>query len=107
MTDEQLETQIKAQLGDPRAEALIASYLPQAKSAIVSRLWPFDASKAWEDVPEHFKAAAAPIAVYLIGRRGGEGETSHAESGVTRSYESAGIPESYFAGMVPRIGVPR
>jgi hypothetical protein len=45
------------------------------------------------------------IVVYLYNRRGSEGQTGHSEIGVNRSYESAGIPSSFVADIVPVVKV--
>ena len=44
-------------------------------------------------------------AVYLLNKRGAEGETAHSENGISRSYESADIPESMLSGIIPFAGV--
>lgn len=85
---------------------LVPYYVSVAQGAVVSHLFPYrDAT--WEDVPEKHHPRACEIAVYLVNKRGAEGETSHSENGVSRGYESAGIPRSYFEGMVPFCGVPK
>lgn len=106
MTDEEMRKAVIALVDDPRYDALIDSYLEKAKGEIVSRLFPFD-DAAWEDVPQKHHARAVDIAVYLVNRRGAEGELKHSENGVTHEYESAGVPKSFFAGLVPYVGVPR
>lgn len=106
MTDEQMVETIRALVGDSRFDVLVPHYLEMAKSAVISRLYPYE-DKTWDDVPEKHHGRTVEIAVYLVNRRGSEGETSHTESGVSRGYESAGIPASYFKGMVPYVGVPR
>ena len=105
MTDEEMVIAIQTLVDDSRFDSLASHYLDIAKGAVVSHLWPY-ADKTWEDVPEKHHARTVEIAVYLVNRRGSEGETSHQESGTSRSYESAGIPKSYFAGMPSHVGVP-
>lgn len=107
MTDEEMVASIKALVGDSRFDGYVAHYLAIAKGKVLSHLWPYDDGKTWEDVPEKHHAQTVEIAVYLVNRRGAEGETSHSESGVSRSYESADVPASYFRGIVPHVGVPR
>ncbi len=107
MSDEELIGAIKTGLGDERFEKYIPYHLMLAKKAVIERLWPCDAEKTWDDVPERHHPTVCEIAVYLVNRRGAEGETSHSESGTSRSYESAGIPDSLLRGIVPHVGVPR
>jgi len=105
MEHEQMLNMTAALVGDPRFAEVLPTYLDLAKGAVVERLFPFrDAS--WEDVPAKHHVRTCEIAAYLVNRRGAEGEVSHSENGTSRSYESAGIPDSYFAGMVPFAGVP-
>lgn len=105
MTDEEMVAAVKALVGDSRFDGFVPHYLEIAKGAVVSHLWPYT-DKGWGDVPEKHHARTVEIAVYLVNRRGSEGETSHQESGTSRSYESAGIPKSYFVGMPSFAGVP-
>jgi len=106
MTDEEMVASIKALVGDSRFDAFVPHYLDIAKGVVVSHMWPFDDAKGWEDVPEKHHAQTVEIAVYLVNRRGAEGETSHSESGVSRSYESAGVPVSFLRGITSHVGVP-
>lgn len=106
MTDVEMVTEIQTLVADERLDAFASHYLGIAKGAVISHLFPYAADAAWEDVPEKHHPRTVEIAVYLVNRRGSEGETSHQESGTSRSYESAGIPRSYFSGMVSMVGVP-
>ncbi|MBR1828302.1 MAG: hypothetical protein IJ781_02155 [Atopobiaceae bacterium] len=105
MTDAEMVTMVTTLVAEPRFDQFVASYLELAKGAVMQHLFPYR-DVEWADVPEKYHARTCEIAVYLVNRRGGEGETTHSESGVSRSYESAGIPASYFRGMVPFVGVP-
>lgn len=107
MNDQEMTDAIQTLVADRRFDDLAEHYLSIAKEAVVSRIFPLDDSASWSDVPEKFHARTVEIAVYLVNRRGAEGETQHSESGVARQYESAGIPRSYFVGMTPHAGAPR
>ncbi len=107
MTHEELLEQTLIELDDDRLAKFAEPALRRAEQAIVARLWPYDEDKTWDDVPERHHMTACEIAVIMVNRRGAEGETSHSESGTSRSYESAGIPDSLLRGIVPRVGVPR
>ena len=106
MTDQEMMERIRALVADSRFDEFTEHYLAIAQEAVVSRLYPLDDSASWSDVPEKFHSRTCEIAVYLVNRRGAEGEVSHSESGTSRTYESAGIPKSYFVGMTPFAGVP-
>lgn len=105
MTDEEMVAAVKMLVDDERFDKFAEHYLGIAKGVVVSHLWPY-ADKTWDDVPEKHHAQTVEIAVYLVNRRGAEGETSHSESGVSRSYESAGVPVSMLRGITPHVGVP-
>lgn len=107
MTETEMVDLVKVMLGESRFDSVIPSYLAIAKSKTVAYLFPMDAEATWVNVPEIYHAQVCEIAVYLISKRGAEGEKEHRENGTTRSYESASIPKSMFTGMVPYVGVPR
>lgn len=92
-------------VGDNTLEESVSDvYLPMAQQAVISRLFPFDESKTWDDVPERHHMATCEIAAYLLSRQGAEGEKSHTENGVTHTWGSAHIPEAMFAQMTPKAG---
>lgn len=105
MTDEQMVLRIQTLVGDPRFDNFASIYLETAKEAIIAHRFPYREDATWDEVPEKYHVLACDIAVYLVNRRGAEGETSHTESGTSRSYESAGIPNSYLRCIVPCVGV--
>lgn len=107
MLDSEMTELIKTMVGDSRFDSVIPAYLKIAKSKVINHLFPFDDSADWSDVPDVYHAQTCEIAVYLLSKRGAEGETDHKENGTTRSYESASVPSSMFSGMVPFVGVPR
>ena len=96
---------LETMLGDDYDESVAEVYLKIAEDAIVSRAFPFASDV--HCMPEKYDRLQCEIAVYLISRRGAEGETSHTENGISRSYESAYIPESMLKSVVPFCGIPR
>lgn len=78
-------------------------FLENAKLAILNRLYPYDDTKT--DIPERYKYLQMQIAIYLINKVGAEGESNHTEGGISRTYGSSGIPESYLREIIPRAGV--
>lgn len=107
MNDQEMLDSVRELVNDERLDRYAEHYLGIAKGAVLSRLFPFDPQASWSDVPEKHHAQTVEMAVYLVNKRGAEGEVSHTESGVSRTYESGGIPKSYFRGIVPFVGVPR
>lgn len=98
--------ELKTAIGDPRYDEIAPMYLSYAEEAVVSRLWPFDLDKTVDDVPDRFRHRIVQIALYMLNKRGAEGELRHSENGTTHEWESSNIPESFFYGMVPQAGVP-
>lgn len=103
----EMESAVKAMVGDDRYDEVVPLYLDLAKSAVISRLFPMGGDVCWEHVPEKYHMRTCEIAVYLINKRGAEGEIGHRENGTDRTYESASVPASMLASMVPYAHVPR
>ena len=104
MTDAQMLTCVQTLAGD--TGNYVQTYIDLAKAIVVGRLFPYDPSKTWEDVPAKHHMRTCEIAAYLVNKRGAEGETQHTESGVARQYASASVPAAMFEGMVPFAGIP-
>jgi len=104
MTNAQKLTQLKRLLNiDDSENALLDTLLFIAEQKILDRVYPYDAEKI--EVPARYHAKQIEIAVYLYNKRGAEGQTSHDENGISRSYESADIPESLMRGLTPFVAV--
>lgn len=63
----------------------ILSYLLIASQRILVRLYPFGV-KNEATVPAEYETTQCELAVRMIARRGGEGEITHNENGINRSY---------------------
>lgn len=75
-------------------DTVISVFLEIAKSAILNRLYPYedeDDKRTWKSKYDNLQCR---IAVYLLEKRGAEGEITHTENGVTRTYSSADIPNA-------------
>lgn len=103
MTPENQRICLRALTGCTLDAGLLDYYLGLASDAILARAYPFADEAA---LPERYHRLACEIAAYLILRRGAEGETAHSENGISRSYESAAIPDSMLRGIVPCCGIP-
>jgi hypothetical protein len=105
MNDTKRLSTLRAMIGDsdnPTDETLTV-YLSLAVNAVMNRLYPY----GWEDkhLPNKYDLKVCEIACYLYNKRGAEGQTAHGENGISRSYESAGIPDSMLKDIVPFVGV--
>ena len=82
---------------------IITAYLDSAAEGILRKAYPFDSTQ--NVVPDKYARLQCDIAVYLINKRGAEGQLSHNENGVSRSYEASFIPTSMLRGVTPFCGV--
>jgi hypothetical protein len=95
---------LKTYLGitDDSEDALLSLLINQADTAILNKRYPFGYTEEQRaSALSRYSNIELDIAVYLYNKRGAEGQTGHGELGTSRSYESAGIPESYIRDIVP------
>lgn len=101
-------TTLKLRLNDEtlsQNEALLKDALSSAEQVILARRYPFGRDEDAE-VPEEYQDLQVRIALDLINRMGAEGETSHSENGVQRTFETGGVSPSLLEEIVPKVGVP-
>ena len=87
---------------DDSEDDLLLTLLSLAEGKILERLYPYDHSK--ETMPTRYVGKQIEIAVYLYNKQGAEGQTAHSENGISRTYESADVPESMLRGIAPFVG---
>ena len=74
---------------DPDATPeVVRVYLLQAQQKILDRLYPLNREKYAKGVPEEYDYLHCELCARLFLRRGGEGEKSHEENGVNRTWDS-------------------
>ena len=88
---------------DGWSDSVLKSYLTIAGQKILDRAYPYDDTVT--EVPRRYGYLQCEIAAYLLNKRGAEGETSHTENGISRTYENADVPESMLSGVIPHCGV--
>lgn len=81
---------------------VISAYLNLSMQRIVDRLYPF--GSVLMDLPSRYDMLQCELAVRMIARRGGEGEVSHSENGISRSWDSADDMD-LLQRIVPFVGV--
>ncbi len=88
MTDTQKIATTKVLVGnDPAAtNETVDVYLSIALQKILGRLYPYDSTKT--AIPEAHHMTQCELAARLFLRRGAEGEKSHNENGINRTYDS-------------------
>lgn len=89
--------------GEEDADETLSTYLDFAGNAILNRAFPYDNTQ--EEVPKQYENLQIEIALYMLNKRGAEGETAHTENGITRNYGSADVPEEMLKRIVPHVGV--
>lgn len=105
MTDAEKITILKSRDNENETDQSLSAALLTAKYAIMSRAYPFE--KDFTDIPfpGRYDILQIDIANVLIKKMGADGETSHIENGIERTYESADIPQSMLMPVVPKVGV--
>ena len=102
MTEAEKIAMVKAMSGETD-EDTVSAYLYLAGQKICRAAYPYDASVTI--VPAQYDHVQVEAAVYLLNKRGAEGQTAHSENGISRSYESADVPESMLGEVIPHVGV--
>lgn len=94
MTDEEKLAILKSMLdnGDTTSDEIANAYLLAAKQAVINLAYPF--GNGSEEMPSKYDYEQIEIALYMLNRRGSEGETEHTEGGTSRTFEVADIPIS-------------
>lgn len=96
---------LKLGIEDEEQDDILQAYLDDAESAMLDRLYPFSADPILETIPARYARLQVEIAQFLYLKAGAEGQTSHSENGVSRTYENGGIPESLLGRITPFVGV--
>lgn len=97
--DKNKQLEMLKAMTDESDSSVLSAYLYLSGQAVIKRRYPFRDDVT--EVPERYLDNQLKIAAYLINKRGAEGQLSHDENGISRSYESGDIPESMLKGIVP------
>ena len=96
-------TLLKAMVGSADSDDVLLAYLDIAGRKIINRAYPYGTEET--EVPSRYEFLQCEIAAYLLNKRGAEGQVGHSENGISRSYESADVPESLLGAITPMVGV--
>jgi hypothetical protein len=77
-------------------------YLSLASKRILQRLYPFDSTQT--TLPSEYEYMQCELASRMYLRRGAEGEMSHSENGISRSYGTVN-DEDILSQIVPFVQV--
>lgn len=102
MTESQKLEKLRVLSGETD-ESVLSTFLAIAGDKILERAYPFRSDVT--EVPAKYHSTQIEIAIYLLNKRGAEGETAHSENGISRSYESATVPESMLKNVLPYASV--
>lgn len=105
MTIERKIEMLRAMMdGDNTDDAILEVYLELAGHKILNRMYQFP--EFWEDyegleIPDRYVMAQLNIAIYLLNKRGAEGEVQHIENGIHRNYGSSDVPDAMLKDVTP------
>lgn len=92
-------------------ENVISAFLNMAEEIARNKVFPWGvkddetSEEHAQKVLDRYSNVICEIAVYLLNKRGAEGETVHNENSGDRTYESAGVPISILRKLTPFCGV--
>lgn len=103
MSDMEKLTMLRVMVGNSDSpdwsDDVLLTYLTIAGRKIINRAYPY--REDIDIVPKRYSVLQCEIASYLLNKRGAEGEISHSENGVSRSYGSDDVPESMIGIVIP------
>ena len=82
---------------------VLSTYLYLATNIVLRKAYPY--GEGTEELPAKYESTMIEIAVYLLNKRGAEGEQAHTENGVQRIYEDGDIPSTLLRRITPVVGV--
>lgn len=82
-------------------EDILGFYLDTAKEAILRKMYPLKQDFSGLEIPNKYDRVQIDIALYLLNKRGAEGQIQHIENGIHRNYGAAYIPDAMLADIVP------
>lgn len=87
----------------PEDDVVLLTFLRIAGEKIIGKAYPYRHDVT--EVPARYALLQVEIALYMMNKRGAEGETYHGENGIFRTFAGADIPESMLSRVVPFAGV--
>lgn len=100
VTLENLKIYLK--ITDNTEDDLLSLFLSMAENKVLNKRYPYGYTDEEKTAAiEKYSDVVMDIAVFLYNKQGAEGQTGHSENGISRSYENAGIPDSFVSDIVP------
>ena len=88
---------------DTASDDLLSYLLEQSEGIVLNRRYPFGAPEN-AVVPAAYEHIQLQIAVELYSKMGAEGQVSHSENGISRTYEAAEVSPSLLRRITPIVG---
>lgn len=101
MTTESKITLLKTMLDDSTPDDVLNAYLELAGQKVLNRLYPYRKDTEALEIPDRYAMTQINVAVYLINKRGAEGQIQHIENGIHRNYGDSDVPDSMLSEIVP------
>ncbi len=86
MTNEEKLEQMRVQMGENFGDNVLVVYLRQAKQLILNKRFPYGDQPT--EVENRYEQLQIELAISLFNERGAEGQKSHNENGVSRSWRT-------------------
>lgn len=102
MTEEEKLAYIRSvgNFGEETTDAVLSAFLLKAKDIVLATAYPYGYDEE-TDFPSKYDIVQCDIAIYHLNKRGAEGQLSHTENGISRSYSNAETPADLLARIVP------
>lgn len=101
MTNEEKITRLSGIISPETASTeLLWLLIEEAEGIVLNRRYPFGVPEG-AVVEEQYEHVQIRIALELYSKMGAEGQTSHSENGISRSYEAADVSPSLLKRIVP------
>lgn len=104
MTNEDKAVKLAVMIPEASIDDLL-TFVDISEAVVLNRRYPFGYPDG-TTVEPRYEMLQLQIAVELYNRQGAEGEQSHTENGISRSYENAYVSSSLLKRIVPFAGVP-
>lgn len=104
MTNEQKIERLKVLISpDTASDELLSSILEQAEGIVLNRRYPFGPPEEASLTAFH-EQIQIRIAVEMFAKMGAEGQLSHSENGISRTWEAGDISPSLLRQIIPVCG---
>ena len=102
MTNAEKIAIVKGMSGEANDDT-ISAFLLMAGETIYRYADPYGKSSK-EKILDTYGATQAKAAAYYLNKRGADGQKSHTENGISRSYENGDLPDSLLREITPICG---